>query len=482
MQFKNIRFDQKHQYHPELVSLFATNSILASFSAHIAVPILFIYVLSEYIDHTQLGVWFISSILIASMRIYSANKLTTSTDIKKKQQYLIYIYITVLLAALMWATISFMVFLYAPKIYLLFTAIIIVGISAGAITTMSMLYQAYFIFVVVSTIPLLIEFLLLKDKLSITLSILVFFFVVYILIGGYRYYKKLREAFILKDQLKHFNLSLEKQVAKRTEELAVLNNSLESKVEEEIEKNRKKDQQLVQQSRQAQMGEMISMIAHQWRQPLGAISASSIDLKMKLLLGHFDLSVEEKREECSSYFDSQLTKIESFVENLTTTIDDFRNFYKPNKEKKSMLINEPILKSLNIIRESAKAKGIEFTESYESTKDISMYDGELMQVFLNIFKNAQDNFLEKNIQNANIDIVSKDIDNGVEVYISDNGGGIPKDVIEKIFDPYFSTKNEKNGTGLGLYMSKTIVEDHHKGKLKVENIDNGVRFTITIFS
>ena len=113
---------------------------------------------------------------------------------------------------------------------------------------------------------------------------------------------------------------------------------------------------------------------------------------------------------------------------------------------------------------------------------MNLYDSELMQVFLNIIKNSQDNFTEKNMPNGQITIQTLDVQNGVLVEICDNSGGIPEDIISKIFDPYFSTKDEKNGTGLGLYMSKTIIQEHHNGILKVENRDNGACFTITLKS
>jgi signal transduction histidine kinase len=228
------------------------------------------------------------------------------------------------------------------------------------------------------------------------------------------------------------------------------------------------------------MGEMISMIAHQWRQPLGAISASSIDLKMKMAFGSFDLNKEEEQEECTSYFDAQLTHIEEYVQGLTNTIDDFRNFYKPNKEKKSITINEPIEKSLSIIQAAAKANGVDIKTDFKSQKRVSVHDSELMQVFLNIIKNAQDNFKEKGIGEGKITISTYDTSQGVCVAIQDNGGGISESIMHRIFDPYFSTKDEKNGTGLGLYMSKTIIEEHHHGKLTAKNSDNGVCFTIMI--
>jgi polar amino acid transport system substrate-binding protein len=259
------------------------------------------------------------------------------------------------------------------------------------------------------------------------------------------------------------------------------NQILEKRIEQEVEKNRKKDQELFAQQRLAQMGEMISMIAHQWRQPLGAIASTSINLKMKIELDQFDLSKIEDQEKCKEYFSKELDDIDEYVQILTSTINDFRNFYKPDKTISNINVKEPIQRALKIIKSSLEAEDITLVTNYYSTKDIQIYDGEIMHVFLNILKNAQDNFKNKDIEEKQIVITTKDISNNkVEIKICDNGGGISNDILSKIFDPYFSTKNQKNGTGLGLYMSKTIIEEHHNGQLAIQNINNGVCFIIKL--
>ncbi len=239
--------------------------------------------------------------------------------------------------------------------------------------------------------------------------------------------------------------------------------------------------QLFEKSRMAQMGEMISMIAHQWRQPLGAISTTSIDLNIKLELEIFDMKTQDGREEAMEYFKNSLSQIEFFVQSLTNTIDDFRSFYKPNKDKEVSLINLPIQKAFEILEASLSSNNIKILREYKSKEKLLMYPNELMQVILNILKNAQDNFLEKKISNAHIIIKTFDTLLSSVIEICDNGGGISQDIIDKIFDPYFSTKDEKNGTGLGLYMSKIIVEEHHDGIITMQNTKDGVCFNIELF-
>ncbi len=241
-----------------------------------------------------------------------------------------------------------------------------------------------------------------------------------------------------------------------------------------------RDQQLLQQSKLAQMGEMISMIAHQWRQPLGAIAATSINMKTKIMLQTYNLSKEEEAIKCNYYFNEKLSDIESYVQLLTNTIDDFRDFYKPNKESVKTLIHAPLYKALKIIQSSLKNKNIEISKRFESKAMIALFESEIMQVILNILQNAQDNFQEKEIKNPIILINTYDCEDKVVLEICDNGGGIRDEIISKIFDPYFSTKHEKNGTGLGLYMSKTIIDEHHAGKLNVSNIASGACFKIEL--
>ena len=251
---------------------------------------------------------------------------------------------------------------------------------------------------------------------------------------------------------------------------------LQVRVDEEVEKNKKQQQTMFDQSRMAQMGEMISMIAHQWRQPLGTIAVTSIDLRMQSELQCFDLAQEKEAKEYEAYVNNSLEEIDAYVQNLTTTIDDFRNFYKPNKESVAVTLEHVILKSLDIIKATLLANNIEIAEEYNSIEEIELYNNEVMQVILNILKNAQDNFSEKETENPKITITTK---NRI-ISICDNGGGLPKSILEKIFDPYFSTKDEKNGTGLGLYMSKIIIEEHHNGSLRAENKDNGICFLIEL--
>jgi len=241
-------------------------------------------------------------------------------------------------------------------------------------------------------------------------------------------------------------------------------------LEEELKRSKEKDETLLHQSKLAQMGEMISMIAHQWRQPLTAISSTSSDMYMKIVLSQY----EEK------YFLQKLEKINEFSRHLSQTIDDFRNFYKKDKEHLSTTYREIVKGAFDIISTSLINKNIELRSDFQAKKQVSVLVNELRQVILNLMKNAEDVLLEREIDFPFISVKTYDDDTYSYLEVSDNGGGISEENINMVFDPYFSTKMKKDGTGLGLYMSKIIVEEHCHGKLFVVNREHGAIFTIKI--
>ncbi len=241
-------------------------------------------------------------------------------------------------------------------------------------------------------------------------------------------------------------------------------------LEEELVLSQEKDKTLLHQSKLAQMGEMISMIAHQWRQPLTAISSSAGDLSMKVMLDNFE----------KEYFIQKLERIDNFSQHLSSTIDDFRNFYKTDKQKESLAYSEVVKGAFAIIATSLEYKRIKLISEFTCKTPIYVHANELKQVILNLIKNAEDALLEKKIENPYIKIRTYDEEKYSCCEISDNAGGIPQNIMQKIFEPYFSTKTQKDGIGLGLYMSKMIIEENCKGFLQIRNDAEGAVFDIKI--
>ena len=227
---------------------------------------------------------------------------------------------------------------------------------------------------------------------------------------------------------------------------------------------------MFQQSKLAEMGLILNMIAHQWRQPLNHVSliVNTIILKQKK-----QRLLPEELNSLKNDFQKQITY-------LSNTIDDFQNFFKPKKDKELFRIKDMVTTTYSLLKPLFDKNQIKLEIDIDSEITYFGYKNELSQVLLNILNNSKDALIENTMSNRLINISLIQSKNNLLIIIEDNAKGIKESILGNIFDPYFSTKNTKNGTGLGLYMSKIIINEHFKGNISANNRNDGLEIVIKI--
>ena len=253
---------------------------------------------------------------------------------------------------------------------------------------------------------------------------------------------------------------LEFLVANKTKEITSINKNLELKITQEVEKSKRIEKQLFESEKLASMGEMIGNIAHQWRQPLATISMDVANMKVSKELD--ELSDREFLESCDS--------IEKNAQYLSTTIDDFRKYIKADRKQTLFSLKDELESVKHLVESSLKSHYIILTIELESDIQIYGYENDLLQCFINIINNAQDALIDKDDNKYVLISVVKRTDS-IELSIKDSGGGISKNIIDKIFEPYFTTKHKSQGTGLGLHMTYDLIVNGMNGAIEVNNIN-----------
>ncbi|WP_121627130.1 sensor histidine kinase [Poseidonibacter antarcticus] len=248
------------------------------------------------------------------------------------------------------------------------------------------------------------------------------------------------------------------------------NKELEKRVKEEVAKNREKDKLLFQQNKMAALGEMLSNISHQWRQPLMEISSIFLPIEAKI---NMDIPLDNQE------LLNSIQKLNDITKYMSNTIDDFKNFFLKEKEKINFEILEQINSTVNIISSSLKQHDIKLDIIIQKNTHMLGYKNEYSQVLINILNNARDVLIQRKIQNPKIKITISENKNDIITKIEDNAGGIKITPIEKVFDPFF-TYEKINGSGIGLFMSRLIIENNMNGKLEVKNNKDGAIFTVII--
>ena len=281
---------------------------------------------------------------------------------------------------------------------------------------------------------------------------------------------KIRHLMHIRDEI---NLELKQAMASLAAangELNVLNSSLEIRVAKAVDELREKDNMLILEYRQALMGKMINNIAHQWRQPLNALG-----LVVQQVPLYYDSNEFDKE-----FIETNTAMAMKLIQHMSRTIDDFRNFFRSDKEASIFGVNQVISQVLSLVEETFKHDNIGIALNPESDPMVNGYPNEYAQVLLNVLMNARDALTAQNVDNALISIRSFSEAGKSVVTITDNAGGIAEEILGKIFDPYFTTKGPDKGTGIGLYMSKTIIDKNMGGLLTARNAGSGAEFRIEV--
>ena len=266
---------------------------------------------------------------------------------------------------------------------------------------------------------------------------------------------------ILINNFKYLHKMLEIKIYNKTKELKKLNSSLEKRVIQEATNNRKKDIIMFQQAKLASLGEMLNNIAHQWRQPLSSITMIIQGFQTKMSMGK--LTYE--------YLDAKVNDALLLANNMSNTLDDFKNYFSPDKTKSKFYIHDCIEHAVELSKYLLDKQNICLKLEIRCDIELYTYYNELSHVFLNIISNSKDALATTTIKHDKmIKIIISKYKNYAIIHFIDNGGGIDESIIEQIFEPYYTTKYKSAGTGIGLYMSKQIIEKHMDGFISCKNI------------
>ena len=436
----------KLDYYDELLEILFNNKS-GVIGSNLVAPLFIIYFLYEFVPFSILFIFAIIQFSLGFLRLWVSKKghdLLVDENRSESIKYLKYLLVIIFLSALLIGCASFLCIYYEEvhQVYLLMALIFI--LLSGSITTLTSVFHAY-LFFNLPILIILVSSLLISNRLdSYIIAAIITIYAVITLPASFRIFQSLKT-----------NIEKTKLIKNQQEQLL------------------RNQENIIRSEKMASMGEMIGNIAHQWRQPLQAISILTQKLQItKMINGTItDEDIE-----------SMENKVAEQLDYLSDTIETFRNFIKEDKKKEEAILQKRIDNVLNLIGAAFKNKHIKIINNIDYSEPIklTLILGELSQAIINILNNAKDVLLEKKIRDAwiKIDLVKEE--NKVIITIEDNAGGIPEEMIHKIFEPYFTTKHKSKGTGLGLHMSYKIIVESLKGDLYVENTQNGAKFFIEL--
>ncbi len=456
----------------EQIKALYSNGNASNFIVFISVTAL-LYLYWKVVPGVMLLSWYLFMIIGVSARWYLIRCFFITIDkLSGTKKWYIKYNITVATISLGWLWFAFIGTHNTTYEYYLYALVVFAALQGSAISSLNSDYSSYLLYVLPGTIMLLLQFAFLGGVQIVvaigigiyTIAMIRSMHVVHHRFVGFLQTQKGSEQLIndllaSNEKAKQLNKQLNQEVKNREK--------IQHKLEKETKQRQENEAILLHQSRLAAMGEMLGNIAHQWRQPLNAVGI--ILQKIQFLEQSGQLSPEK--------LEQSVEKGQSLILSMSTTIDEFRNFFQPNKQKEEFYFEEIVHEAMLLTSNSLGKNNVTWkfiAAGNDENKGIDCkiigYKSEMVNVILNLINNACDALKAKQDNNRSITIISSRNDNSPTLLVQDNAGGISENSIEKIFEPYFSTKMDDDGTGIGLYMSKMIIEQHMDGYLTVENI------------
>ncbi len=459
---------------------------------------------NAHTDESKILLILLITSFFAGIILGSLNLLITNHELEAGAGLILSLYSFLILVLLLRESVPLLVLIYATLGF--FLAFFLVGF----VTTDNKLEMVMFLviypipaillrpfkhalfWIIVFVISMLLALSLSYTKLSLStyevFQLLLIQLVITMILGYFVFSMKLSSARLKREtqKLSKLTATLEDKVSERTAALEKSKNDLEQahwkleqyksrlekRVQEEMANVSEKENLLKEQSRLASMGEMIDAIAHQWKQPLNAISMAADMIRCEIKEG------EELSPRCVEA-NEMSDVIHHQIEHMTTTMSEFRSFFRPNKEKEDFSLEGCIDSVMVLLKDEILKNNIQIQRNKQEDIFIHGHENEFKHLLLNLINNAKDAFNENNIQKRIIAIGHNETEHHIILQVVDNAGGIPADIIDNIFHPNVTSKGDKEGTGIGLYMSSQIAQKH-QGHLSVQNTKDGARFTLSL--
>lgn len=439
-----------------------------SYAALIVLSGFLVYGLYGMIDSSILAVWFGLNLFVIAFRYILHFRYSGETNRTSKVYHRFYRLFVIgsIASSIVWGFGALALFPENSIALQGFMLLLYGGIAAGAFISLGIRRPLYLMYIFMILSPLLYRFLFSSDSLHYTMSSIVAFYMLFLYLSSNNYAKLFLEALEIK--LHNSELLYELSVSKNHVE--ELNRKLEEKLDHSIDEIKRQQTVIFQQSKLSSMGEMIGNIAHQWRQPLNALGLNIQNLEIASELGELD------HDYIVTMIDSSMKQ----VNYMSKTIDDFRNFISAKEIVGKIDINIAITEAIDLVALSLNKQGIDCGVTYSKEKAILLgSSNEFKQVIINLLNNSKDAFEDHQVDFKKISIAIRKDSQYINIVFEDNAGGIPDNIIKRIFEPYFTTKEEGKGTGIGLYMSYIIIHDKMGGTIDVHNTEYGVVFTMT---